>query len=78
MAFVNRASSTLVLAASFLLLAACHKPTPDPARASANADAPALLAPEMSADASSWVNGAPSPLAPARGSVVFIEAWDRL
>lgn len=77
MALVNRALSTLALTAA-LLLAACHKPAPDPARASASADAPGLLAPEMSADASAWVNGAPSPLSAAKGSVVFVEAWDRL
>jgi hypothetical protein len=78
MAPVNRASSTLTLAASLALFTACHKSTTDPARATASVDSPALLAPEMSADASLWVNGAPSPLAPARGSVVLIEGWNRL
>ncbi|MEP7126797.1 MAG: TlpA disulfide reductase family protein, partial [Byssovorax sp.] len=37
----------------------------------------ARLAPEMSADASRWINGAPSPLSSARGDVVLVEAWDR-
>jgi thiol-disulfide isomerase/thioredoxin len=67
-----RARSTAMLFAG-LLLAACHNPGADPARA--DADAP--RAPPMSADASAWINGPPSPLDAALGSVAFVEAWDR-
>jgi thiol-disulfide isomerase/thioredoxin len=56
-----------------LFVAACHKAADDTPAPSA----PALLAPEMSADVSRWINGPPSPLAASRGSVVLIEAWDR-
>jgi thiol-disulfide isomerase/thioredoxin len=73
---VNRASSALALTAA-LALAACTSPSPDSARASASAEAPGLLVPEMSADASSWLNGPPSPLAAARGSVILVDAWER-
>lgn len=77
---MKRASSALALTAA-LLLAACHKPTTDSASASASpsatADTPPLLAPEMRADASSWINGPPSPITSAHGNVVLIEAWDR-
>lgn len=57
-----------------LTLAGCHKPIDDTPRPAASA--PALLAPDMSADASRWLNGGPATLAAARGSVVLIEAWD--
>ena len=68
MVFVRSLALALVLT-----FAGCHKPTDDtPAPA-----APALLAPDMSADASRWINGPPSPLAASRGNVVLIEAWDR-
>jgi thiol-disulfide isomerase/thioredoxin len=74
---VNRASSALALTAA-LLLAACNSPSPDTARPVASAEAPGLLVPEMSADATWWLNGPPSSLTAARGSVVLIDAWDRL
>jgi len=77
-ALLNRASSALALTAA-LLLPACNPPSPDAAaRASATAEAPGLLVPEMSADATWWLNGPPSPLTASRGNVVLIDAWERL
>lgn len=74
-----RASSALALTAA-LLLGACNKPTDSAAtsaRTSPSAAPPGLLVPEMSADASWWLNGPPSPLTAARGSVVLVDAWER-
>lgn len=77
-ALVNRASSALALTAA-LLLNACNPPSSDAAaRPTASAEAPGLLLPQMSADAAWWLNGPPSPLSAARGSVVLIDAWERL
>jgi len=67
----RRAAGSVLAFAAAILLAACHKATDDTPAPSA------LLAPEMSADASRWINGPPSPLAASRGNVVLIEAWDR-
>lgn len=35
----------------------------------------AKVVPELPADASRWVNGAPVTLAGARGEVIFVEGW---
>jgi hypothetical protein len=74
-AFSGSMTSVRSLALALVLtLAGCHKPIDDTPRPAASA--PALLAPDMSADASRWLNGGPATLAAARGSVVLIEAWD--
>ncbi len=76
---MNRASPALALTA-VLLLGACNKSTDSAitsAPPSASAEPPALLVPEMSADASAWLNGPPSPLTAARGNVILVDAWER-
>jgi hypothetical protein len=36
---------------------------------------PAAALPELPAEASKWVNGAPVSVAGSRGSVIFVEGW---
>ncbi|MRG98580.1 hypothetical protein [Polyangium spumosum] len=71
-----RPPKPLALALLTLTLATlgCEKKDPPSPEVSANeATAPLADFPDMKA--SSWVNGAPTPLAEARGELVLLEAW---
>jgi len=65
-----------IAAVALLGATACNKDTSGGAAVSATPEAPGQVLPEFSSsDPAYWVNGAPSPLASLRGSVVLIESW---
>ncbi|MDI1481494.1 hypothetical protein [Polyangium sp. y55x31] len=53
----------------------CDKKNPSGASPSASTEAAAPLADFPDGKPSSWIHGAPAPLAGARGQVVLVEAW---
>ncbi len=68
------ALALVTLACALTTLGCDKKGTGGPSPgASANEAAP--MADFPSREVSSWVNGAPTPLAEARGKVVLVEAW---
>ncbi|MDI3291729.1 hypothetical protein [Polyangium sp. 15x6] len=67
---------TLALVTLALCALGCDKKNPSGASPDASAsDGVAPLADFPNVKASSWINGAPAPLAEARGKVVLVEAW---
>ncbi len=71
-------TATLLAITAALLVTGCSRPREGTATGATTTATPQTAVPELSSlDPSSWVNGAPTSLTEARGSVVLIEAWDR-
>lgn len=66
--------NALALALALAALGCDRKPTAGPSPDASASDG-TLLADFPNIKASSWINGAPAPLAEARGKVVLVEAW---